>query len=99
MSDNIIPFHQQRSNFFSSGPSINDPIDSIIESLLLAAERPITPVEISEWIEADESKVRQTLRDMQDGLTLEQRGFTLIGTEAGCNFRQNPKMPNTYKKC
>ena len=98
MSDNIIPFHQQRSTFFSSDTSISDPLDSIIESLLLAAERPISPFEISEWTETDESKVRQTLRDMQDGLKLEQRGFTLIETESGWQFQTNPRNAKYVQK-
>ena len=98
MSDNIIPFHQQRSTFFSSDSSISDSLDSIIESLLLAAERPINPIEISQWIEADESQVRQTLRNMQDGLNLEQRGFTLIETEGGWQFQTNPRNAKYVQK-
>ena len=42
MSDNIIHFQQDRSNFFKQDKTIDDQIDGIIEALLLAAERPVT---------------------------------------------------------
>ena len=47
MSDNIIHFQQDRSNFSKQDKTIDDQIDGIIEALLLAAERPITSTEIA----------------------------------------------------
>ena len=90
MSDNIIHFQQDRSNFFKQDKTIDDQIDGIIEALLLAAERPITSTEISEWLDFEELKVKRTLRNMQDGYRLERRGFELIETESGWQFQTNP---------
>jgi segregation and condensation protein B len=98
MSDNIIHFQQDRSNFFKQDKTIDDQIDGIIEALLLAAERPITSTEISGWLDFEELKVKQTLRNMQDGYKLERRGFELIETESGWQFQTNPMHAKYVQK-
>ena len=88
-NNNVIPLltienTQQRK--FKSPPSSR--IEAAIEALLFSADKPITAEEIQIWLNlADLRSVYQTLRALQNGYTLQQRGFELIQVNRGWQLR------------
>jgi segregation and condensation protein B len=66
-------------------------LKAIIEALLIASGRPITVDEIVQCLSlSDRDRVHRTLREIQDDLRDEKRGFELVEVARGWQFRTSP---------